>query len=171
MPWQPQQQLQSRIQPTALKNWLLDRGSLTERLLEKSGGEFRVQVLRQQWGVARHDEAKLLGIKPRQAALIREVLLYGKGQPWVYARSILPAKSMDRCLRHLKRLGNKPLGAVLFSDPHMQRSQIEIALLHPKQLPITIDDTAWGRRSVFFLKHQPLLVSEIFLPAFVKQLG
>jgi len=171
MPWQPRRQLQNRIQPAALKDWLLDRGSLTERLLEKSGGEFRVQVLRQQWNVARHDEAKLLGIKPRQAASIREVILYGKGQPWIYARSILPAKSIDRHLRHLKRLGNKPLGAVLFCDPHMQRGEIEIALLDPKQLPVTIDDRVWGRRSVFFLKHQPLLVSEIFLPAFVKQLG
>lgn len=170
MPWQPGQQLRNRIQPPALKNWLLDRGSLTERLLEKSGGAFRVQVLHQQWGVAHPDEAKLLGIRQRQAVLVREVILYGKGQAWVYARSVLPAKSLDRSLRHLKRLGNKPLGAVLFNNPHMQRGEIEIALLDPKRLPTAVDHAVWGRRSVFFLHHQPLLVSEIFLPALVKQL-
>jgi len=170
MQWQPHQQSQHLVQPAALKDWLLDRGSLTERLIDACDGQFRVEVLRQQWGVAHNDEARLLGIKPRQAALIREVVLYGNHQPWVYARSVLPAKSLERSLRHLKRLGNKPLGAVLFSDPHMQRSDIEIAQLHPKQLPVIVSSPVWGRRSVFFLRHQPLLVSEIFLPSFIKLL-
>lgn len=169
MPWQAHQQLQHRILPRALKGWLLDRGSLTERLLAISQGRFRVEVLRQHWGVASPDEAGLLGLKPRQAALVREVILYGKDQPWVYARSILPAKSLDRSLRHLKRLGNKPLGAVLFSDPGMQRSDIEIARLQAAQLPFVIPESVWGRRSVFFLRQQPLLVSEVFLPAFVSE--
>jgi chorismate lyase len=170
MQWQAHQQLQHRIEPAELKSWLLDRGSLTERLIQASNGQFRVEVLRQQWGVARHDETRMLGIKSRQAALIREVILHGNNQPWIYARSVLPAKSLERSLRHLKRLGNKPLGAILFSDPHMQRSDIEIAQLHAKQLPVIVNHPVWGRRSVFFLHHQPLLVSEIFLPSFIKQL-
>jgi chorismate lyase len=149
---------------------LLDRGSLTERLIAVSDGQFRVEVLRQRWGVARADEARLLGLKPRQAALIREVILHGKHQPWVYARSILPAKSLNHSLRHLKRLGNKPLGAVLFSDPHLQRSDIEIARLDPQHLPFGISQAVWGRRSVFFLHGQPLLVSEVFLPDFIAAL-
>ena len=170
MPWQTGQSLQHRIHPAPLKNWLLDRGSLTGRLLEKSGGAFRVRVLRQQWGIARRDEVRLLDINPRHRVLIREVILYGREEPWVYARSILPAKSLDHSLRYLKRIGNKPLGAVLFSDPYMQRSEIHIARLAPEQLPVVVDAAVWGRRSVFFLRHQPLLVSEIFLPAFVKRL-
>ena len=169
MPWQAHSRLQHRVQPRALRPWLLDRGSLTEKLIAASEGQFYVKVLQQRWGVAHRDEAQLLGMKTRQAVLIREVLLYGKQEPWVYARSILPAKSLDRSLRHLKRLGNKPLGAVLFSDPHMQRSDIEIAQLDPAQLPFA-DKPAWGRRSVFILHRQPLLVSEIFLPAFVASL-
>jgi len=169
MPWQAHSQLQHRVQPRALKPWLLDRGSLTERLIAISEGQFRVEVLRQQWGVAHRDEAQLLGLKPRQAALIREVILYGRQQPWVYARSILPANSLDHSLRHLKQLGNKPLGAVLFSDPTLQRGDIEIAQLKPGLLPF-IDEPVWGRRSVFFLHQQPLLVSEVFLPRFVAQL-
>lgn len=169
MPWQAHSQLQHRVQPRALRQWLLDRGSLTERLIATSEGQFRVEVLQQQWGVASRDEAQLLGLKPRQAALIREVILYGRQQPWVYARSVLPAKSLGHSLRHLKQLGNKPLGAVLFSDPTMQRGDIEIAQLEPGLLPL-VDSPVWGRRSVFFLHKQPLLVSEIFLPRFVAQL-
>jgi len=156
MKWQPYPQLQHRIPSYALKGWLRNRGSLTERLVEKSGGEFRVEVLRQYWGRARLDEAKTLGLSPRHRVMIREVILHGNNSPWVYARSILPARSLDRSLRHLKRLGNRPLGALLFSDPHMQRGEIEVA--RHKQ--------GWGRRSVFYLQGQPLLVSETFLSTF-----
>jgi len=156
MKWQAYPRLQHRIPSPALKRWLRDRGSLTERLLEKSGGAFRVEVLGQYWGRARLDEARALGINPRHRVMVREVCLHGNNTPWVYARSILPAKSLDRSLRHLKRLGTRPLGALLFRDPHMQRSPIEV----------TCVQQGWGRRSVFYLHQQPLLVSEVFLPTF-----
>lgn len=166
MKWQPCLPIHP-VEPKALKGWLLDRGSLTDRLVKKSGGQFQVHVLRQSWGRMRRDEACLLNMKQRQAALVREVILQGGGQPWVYARSVLPAKSLERSLRHLKHLGSQPLGAVLFSDPHMERSTIEIALLSPAELSVPVSQPVWGRRSVFYLHHQPLLVSEIFLPGFI----
>jgi len=156
MKWQPYPQLRHQIPSQALKGWLRDRGSLTERLVEKSGGEFRVEVLRQCWGRAHLDEVNTLGISPRHRVMIREVILHGNNSPWVYARSILPACSLNRSLRHLKRLGNRPLGALLFCDPHMQRGAIEVAR-HQR---------GWGRRSVFYLQGQPLLVSEVFLSTF-----
>jgi chorismate--pyruvate lyase len=170
MNWQPNPHSRLAI-PANLKNWLLDRGSLTDRLVQQSDGRFRVEIVRQQWGACRMDESRALGIMPRHRVLIREVILRGNEHPWVYARSILPASSLEHSLRYLKRLGTKPLGAVLFSDPHLQRGEIEIARLLPAQLPLTIGQPVWGRRSVFFLYQQPLLVSEVFLPDFVAQLG
>jgi chorismate--pyruvate lyase len=156
MKWQPYPQLQHRIPSPALKDWLRDRGSLTERLVDKSGGDFRVQLLGQRWGRPHLDEARSLGIAPRHRVMIREVILHGHQTPWVYARSLLPAKSLDHSLRRLKHLGTKPLGAFLFSDPGMKRSEIEIGF----------SEKGWGRRSVFYLQGQPLLVSEVFLPTF-----
>lgn len=164
MKWRPGRAQAGRIMSRPLRNWLLDRGSLTDRLITKSAGQFRVEVLRQYRGVARPDEARRLGLDERQAAWIREVVLYGNNTPWVFARSILPEKSLAHSLRHLKRLGNKPLGAVLFNDPHMYRSAIEIARFDARDLPVDIDGHAWGRRSVFYLRKQPLLVTEVFLP-------
>lgn len=164
MKWRPGRAQASRIMSRPLRNWLLDRGSLTDRLIAKSEGRFRVEVLRQYRGVARPDEARCLGLDKRQAAWIREVILYGNNTPWVFARSILPEKSLACSLRHLKHLGNKPLGAVLFNDPHMRRSVIEIARFEARDLPAGISSHAWGRRSVFYLRKQPLLVSEVFLP-------
>jgi chorismate--pyruvate lyase len=74
--------------------------------------------------------------------------------------------------RHLANLGNKPLGAVLFADPHMQRDRIEVArlqaphyfYLNAVQGLASVPDFIWGRRSVFYLNRKPLLVNEIFLP-------
>jgi chorismate--pyruvate lyase len=170
MIWQPYPHSRQAI-PANLKSWLLDRGSLTDRLVQASRGQFRVQVLRQHWGTCHSDESRALGTAPRHRVLIREVILQGNHQPWVYARSILPNSSLEHSLRYLKRIGSKPLGAVLFSDPHLRRGEIEIARLQPGQLPIAVNQSVWGRRSVFYLHRQPLLVSEIFLPEFVAQLS
>ncbi len=148
------------------RDWLLNRDSLTQRLIRASDGAFRVQLLGQYWGFPSRDEAQALGMKLRQRALIREVVLHGRNEPWVYARSLLPAKSLGGSLGYLKRLGTKPLGALLFSRPDMRRGPIELACLSPQQLPIDVAEPVWGRRSVFYLADQPLLVSEIFLPTF-----
>lgn len=143
--------------------------------MEASNHRFQVQVLQQRWCRPRFDEMQTLHLAPRSEALVREVLLYGNGKPWVYARSVLPAKSIAGPLRYLKRLGTKPLGALLFTHRNMQRSAIELACLQASQIPSQAlaeykEDMVWGRRSVFYLSQQPLLVSELFLPDFVAHL-
>lgn len=104
-------------------------------------------------------------------AVIREVVLYGKDQPWVYARSVLPLSSLTGHLRRLRKFDNRPLGALLFAEPSMRRGKLEIASIHPSQVALpaalgVFDAPLWGRRSVFYLTGKPLLVSEIFLPTF-----
>jgi chorismate--pyruvate lyase len=158
--------------PQALQNWLLDRGSLTQRLTDISGGEFRVEILNQQMAFPKLSDIKILGIPYRQKALIREVILYGRNEPWVYARSVIPIKTLTGRLRRLRKLDNSPLGALLFRDITMQRGEMQIACIParsrhlPSQLPIDKNDILWGRRSAFYLDNKPLLVSEMFLPGF-----
>jgi len=119
------------------------------------------------------NEAQALGVLPHERCFVREVRLLCDGQPWVFARTVIPVRTLTGPRRRLSRLGKKPLGAVLFADRSMMRSGIEIARLSPGQ-PLFTRATAglsqslaniWGRRSAFFLNHHPLLVSEIFLPA------
>lgn len=113
-----------------------------------------------------------LSIPSRTLALVREVILYGDGQPWVYARSIIPLSTLSGRLRKLCKLDNRPLGALLFSDPGMTRGPMQVACLtadnnvFPEKLK-HISQPMWGRRSVFKLDAKPLLVSEIFLPGFM----
>ncbi len=154
-----------------LHDWLQDAGSLTARLITQSHGEFKVEVLFQGFGQIRLDERRALGLNKHHATLVREVILYGNNQPWVFARSLLPLSSLTGRLRHLRKASRKPLGAFLFKQTHLQRSPIEITRIHQKHhyLPeyLLQKQSVWGRRSVFFVDQKPLLVSEVFLPDFV----
>ena len=102
--------------------------------------------------------------------LIREVRLHCNNQPWVYARSVLPATSLVGRLDRLRTLDNRPLGHLLFTDPHMSRDRYEICRVPAAALGESVteqdDDGLWGRRSRFVLSGHPIMVSEIFLPAF-----
>ena len=153
------------------RDWLLDKGSLTKRLIAASDGQLTVQVLSQGIEIPRPSEMLALSLPPRQRALIREVLLLGNEQPWVYARSVIPLTTLTGRLRSLRHLDSRPLGALLFNDPSMTRQPIEVAAISPGTLwlPDVLnlsEVTLWGRRSVFCLDQKPLLVAEIFLPAF-----
>ena len=144
--------------PRALRPWLTDTGSLTRLLQRVSKGHFSVRVLSQRYGQPSSAEASALGLRARQRALIREVLLCGHGEPWVFARTLIPVTSLNGRQRALKQIGNRPLGALLFRDPQMQREPLQIA-----SLPNSAGEDFWARRSVFHLAGKPLLVCEVFL--------
>lgn len=168
---QPFFRLRRPLAPDAgLGSWLMDKGSLTAKLIKLSQGDFRVDVVRQVYARASHSEAAALGIAFHHLCLIREVVLMGHNQPWVFARSVLPLSSLSGKLRHLRKQGKRPLGAFLFSQPQLLRSPIALALInrHHKYVPANLmgEESLWGRRSIFYVAAKPLLVSEVFLAKF-----
>ena len=166
--WRRQQARAPLVIPPPWRPWLLDQGSLTARLVAASGGDFRVQVLAQALRRPTREERAALALPERQVALVREVLLYGRGEPWVYARSVVPLAVLHGRYGFLRRLGNKPLGALLFRAAGIRRGAIEVTRRAPPRfLPAVVaDGPAWVRRSLFYLDRQPLLVAEMFLPGF-----
>ncbi len=158
-----------------LRSWLFDKGSLTAKLIELSEGNFRVEVLRQIRARASLSEALALKIAPCELCVVREVMLLGHDDAWVFARSVLPLSSLTGTLRHLRKQGNRPLGAFLFSQPQLSRSAIVVAAIdrrhHYVPLNLLGEESLWGRRSVFYLHAKPLLVSEVFLPSFSQALN
>ena len=170
--WYFARELRHGFVPAEMVDWLLDPGSLTARLIKVCPGRFQVRVLSQTWRAPLHNEIKRLGMRQRQMSFIREVYLYCDDQPWVFARTVIPRKTLRGKQKHLAHLGSRPLGAVLFADPHMHRDEIEVTCLRAseqlyyKAVAALADRPAriWGRRSVFYLNNKPLLVNEIFLP-------
>jgi len=175
--WQAHTSVARHVASPELLDWLLDPTSLTNRLRQGCRGQFSVEPVNQVWQRPMLNEAQALGVLPHERCFVREVRLLCDDEPLVFARTVIPVRTLTGPRRRLSRLGKKPLGAVLFADPSMLRSGIEIAKLSPGQ-PLFARATAglpkpptniWGRRSAFFLNHQPLLVSEIFLPAICPQ--
>jgi chorismate--pyruvate lyase len=150
---------------------LLDDSSLTARLSGMGRGPFRVQRLSQRWQVPLLSERKLLGVPPRQRALVREVALLQADQAVVFARSVFPVSSLTGDLAHLRSLHNRSLGSILFKHPGMRRSPFELALIPGtnRYLPPHLQQhsPAWGRRSRFVIGGRSLMVSEVFLQSFL----
>jgi chorismate--pyruvate lyase len=168
--WRPTGRYTRAELPAASRSWLLDDGSLTVRLIELNLGEFRVQRLYQGWQLPQLSECKLLGVSPRQRALVREVGLMLADKTVVFARSVFPIASLTGDLAHLRYLQNKSLGAILFKHPGMHRSPFELARIggDSDYLPTTLQQgtPAWGRRSRFVIGGRSLMVSEVFLESF-----
>lgn len=163
--------------PPATLSWLFEPGSITRRLRGIYGEDVGVKVLRQHWDLPFPGEARLLGVARRRRCLVREVLLHADGQPLVLARTIIPRSNLRGVHRNLTRIGSRPLGEVIFADPHLQRLEMQIAYVQPEawasrlaaETPILAP--LWGRRTVYAIRHRPLLVSEFFLPGLLEGNG
>jgi len=166
------QWLTSAWQAGGWRHWLTDRGSLTRRL-QQACPDFRVIRLKQALGHPNLDECKTLGLFPGRLAMVREVLLLNAETPLVFAHSVIPLAGLSGPWAGLAGLGNRPLGAALFTNPRIQRQALEYqhldrrhslyrhAVRHLAEPPRTL----WARRSLFALKNHPILVTEVFLPA------
>ena len=158
--------------PRALRGWLSDRGSLTRRLKARHA-DFRVSPVARGFAPPFLDEAQALRLSPKAHAYVRDVLLMGGGHIRVFAHSVLPRASLRGGWCGITRLGTKPLGEALFTDPRIRRLGLTIRRLdarHPlyraaaRHTGLT-EHYLWARRSVFCLNGHPLLVTEVFLPA------
>lgn len=157
--WRPEAQTLPKPDMQLL-SWLLDPGSLTQRLRQMSLERFNVRVLEEGW--QQHCVPSLLQCFPphvvRERMWSRKVVLRCGETPWVAAHSLIPVSSMEGPLKRLRRLNERPLGEFLFRDHNLLRSQLEI---------VRAGDI-WGRRSLFISHHRPLLVAEFFLPALLE---
>ncbi|HTN94532.1 MAG TPA: chorismate lyase [Gallionella sp.] len=161
-----------------LAPWLRDRGSLTQRIQQRCS-HFAVRNIYS--GLARiaHDESVLLQIAPKRLAYSREVFLYADNQPVVFAHSVLARERLCDAWTAVRALGNKPLGALLFAHPLVERDPLHYQALrstHPlyqrsARVLRNPPRRLWARRSLFYLHGAPLLVTEVFLPGILLLAG
>lgn len=167
--WRKRQQcLRDKISPD-IYHWLFDPESLTAKIIKSCNGKFSVHLIDQGRATPTLDEIRALGVRYRCDAIIRQVILFCDDKPWVYARSVIPVTTLKGSLKRLAYLGNKPLGAVLFADTSIIRSEVEVTSIDSsheiyKCVDFKKEKKIWGRRSVFSHRRKRLLVSEFFLP-------
>lgn len=132
--------------------WLLCAESLTSKLKQHCT-VFRVQVLNQQWSDRLLDgESAVLALSKRY--LVREVFLYGDGQRWIFARTVIP-EYLCQQFPQLLEWGETPLGEFLFQHK-LERGKLEWSKIN----------TLAARRSRFSQQTDGLLVTELFLEDF-----
>lgn len=152
--------------------WLSDDGSLTRSVIASGRGSFRVDLISQGQGCALPSEAALLPGGPAQATVVREVKLYCGLQAHVFARTLIPMRSLRGPVHALTQLGRRPLGEVLFSNPTTRRLRVEVARITPRHRLFARatshlrrrPDALWGRRTLFDYGGELILVNELFLP-------
>lgn len=156
-------------QDAQLTDWLQERGSLTARLRD-TWPDVAVQVLNEGVHCPLAHEAQRLGMPESAAAWVRCVLLSGGGQARVYARTVIPNWTPDNPWAEVQRLGNLPLGELLFRLPDLSRSAFEWSrgLLWPvahAQAWVAVGSSAapCARRCVFGRAGAPLLLTEVFV--------
>jgi chorismate lyase len=157
------------------RDWLTDRGSLTQRLRARCAA-FRVRPVRQGLDRPLEDERAYFDLRRGELALVREVYLYCNETPVVFAHSVLDADDLEGVWNPVSRQGERPLGEALFSDPRVARARLEYCqlgrhhALHARACAMLPEPPArlWARRSLFTLCSRPLLVTEVFLPAVLR---
>jgi chorismate--pyruvate lyase len=144
---------------------LMTPGSLTAALRRQ--GHTTVSLLRQQLAPPGRDEARMLSGRSGAWRMVREVLLYVDGVPWVFAHTL----ANPAACQLLRRAGRRPLATVLFTDP-----QVRAGSLHYRRLPLAhpllqraaavlgVDTRLPARRAVFVRGTARLCVTEVFLP-------
>ena len=151
--------------------WLRDHGSLTLHIQQRCT-VFSVRNVCSCLMTAAHDETALLGLSPQQKIYTREVFLHADNQPVVFAHSVVAPQYLRGTWQSLQRLGNRPLGALLFAHPLVKRAPLHYRTLKPghplyRRAIVTLNNPPpklWARRSIFTLYGAPLLVTEVFLP-------
>lgn len=163
---------QSWLPPQArtLHRWLGEQASLSRRLAAAVDG-FHVRVLSERRALPRPDEK--IFFASRTWVRERDVLLCDRNEALIYAHTISPSSVRDAAWPLLRRLGNRPLGHLLFEDPKVWRSPLSFRRLDARHaLHRRIEKalhcrlpTLWARRSLFMLRGRMLLVTEVFLPS------
>lgn len=154
------------------KDWLSRGGSLTAHL--RTLGAVAVRVTREAVDLPFDDEYAALAIAPRTPVWVREVVLSVDGKPFVAAHSIVPLAASTGVWQAMRRLRTRPLAELLYSDSSVSRSSLvsrRLTARHPlhrlalREMDEVRIHALLARRSVFERYGEPLMVTEVMLPA------
>lgn len=156
--WCPETHPQVGAISAEWRHWLLNRGSLTQRLVDFSDNDFEVKVLFQGWEKPLLHEARELNIPLNLVARIREVELHCHGVAYVFARSVMPLQIFLQQRHVLANIGTRPLGHLLFKDGKMRSSKRSISRYQTSDR-----HSIFGRSTPYRYADQEILVSEFFI--------
>lgn len=163
--WKPQRLWQRLGLTLPERNQLLETLSLTDKF-KSQYADVQVTILAQGWDYPLNYERIQLNLPLGQKTWVRCVMLSSKDQPLLYARTIIPNLTRANPWFGLKKLGNQPLGEVLFSLKQIKRSSFSIQKSTndwPHLYPLNKPRSLLARHSTFLNQGSLLLLTEVFL--------
>ena len=133
-------------------SWLTETKSMTRRFEQYASG-IAVEPLFEGFVDSGELTAEREQLPANSQYWLREVILYGDGLPWLWARTVIPEQTLTEEDRDLMALNKTPLGHYLFRSDRLSRDYIQVAQC----------GSLWGRRSRLRLSGKPLLLTEVFL--------
>ena len=160
-----------KIKNKYLSTFLFENGSLSRLIQDRFKRKLHIDLINESWSTAMTYEKKLLSLRNYEIIFARESYLSCNNKKLVYARTVIPRKTLNAQNHTLTRLGQKPLGGILFNNNKIFRENIKYAKLplhnelHNKaKKNCNIYSDLYGRQSIFYVKNKPLLLIEVFLP-------
>jgi len=152
--WNSYEAIEHELTNAEIKSWLLEQGPITKRI--KSMKKFRLELIQDELSEVKEDEILFLTTDD-ESIRVREVILYGNDTPMVFARTIIPNTTINKGLKELGEIGNKPLGDILFEKNIFSEEDIVFATFKDGK------SIFWGRKIKYSVKNQPFSVMEVFL--------
>lgn len=152
------------VAPSAdAQSWLLEAGSITARL-RHDWPNTQVTVLDEGLQTPHAEECGRLELQPCAPCWVREVRLHAAGQPLVHARTVIPQWGPGNPWQELEKLGDRPLGELLFQLPGLQRSLLEFGITPPDTLYGCVNQAMSrpARRCTYTRHGALLLLTEAF---------
>jgi len=145
-------------------SWLIEEGSLTERL-KKEFNDVKVDVIYE--GLASEKETDY----------IREVIIKSCDKPMIFAQTRVKMIDLDSAWSCLKELGQQSLANILFKDPKIFRHSLlyrlcdsdDILYRRLKSLGYIHEEILWIRKSKWEKDGKILSLTEAFLPKLFNQ--
>ncbi|NJD32798.1 MAG: chorismate lyase [Gammaproteobacteria bacterium] len=166
--WVPLAGCEHRV-PGMLRPWLAEPGLLTARVRAACGEATSLRMLRLVAApLVPHLRARL-GVEDA-GCLLREVEINCGAIRWVFAQSVFPDSTVERC-PWLRALGDNGLGESLSRVTDVRREPFEYLELAPShglaRAALGNAGTGgplWARRAIYRVGGRPILVQEVFLP-------
>lgn len=145
---------------SSMSQWLTQPYILGDAL-EKTHGKIEVELLSQQFDEAFENELTFLKESSFEQEgfpfFVREVYLKNKEKCLSYGRVLIPSTTFLNNEKNIVELKNQSFGKkILYVHPDYKRSPFEYAL-------IKHDVFSCGRRSIFWLGADPLIVTEFYI--------
>ena len=153
-PWTSIESIESKVDASIL-SWLSESGPITNRI--KLSQKFELELLNDEIDEISKEEELFLN-SFSETFRFRRVILLGNNTPVVYAKSVIPSSTIENGLSSLGKIGNAPLGDILFTPGVFTKLEMVCASFLSKE-----KNVYWGRKIKYSVNSEPISVMEVFL--------